>query len=259
MVKSSKGLLILKIVLITAGAFFLLWYLAPLAAGIFNEGNAAGIVFSAAALLCGVFFERIPPRLRLAAVCVFAAAAVAFASLSAYMAHWMNYRSAPEYGAKTVIVLGCRVDGSVPSLQLKNRCAAAAEFMLQVPDSVAVLSGGQGPDEDISEAECMKRLLVEAGIDESRLYLEESSANTRENLENSLAVIKKNGLSQSVLVVTNEYHQCRAMLICRDLGITAGSDFGYGLFHSKSCKTSAYSFLTFLTRDMMGVVKELIF
>lgn len=136
-------------------------------------------------------------------------------------------------------------------LQLKNRCDVAAQFLKEKPYAVAVLSGGQGPDEDISEAECMKRLLVEAGIEERRLYLEEESTNTRENLSNSFEIIKENSLSQSILVVTNEYHQCRAMLICRDLGLD--------LFHSRSCKTSAYTFLTFLTRDMLGVVKELIF
>lgn len=97
----------------------------------------------------------------------------------------------------------------------------------------------------------MKRLLVDAGIEGSRLYLEERSTNTRENLSNSFEIIKQNSLSQSILVVTNEYHQCRAMLICRDLGLD--------LFHSRSCRTSAYTFLTFLTRDMMGVVKELLF
>ena len=102
----------------------------------------------------------------------------------------------------------------------------------------------------MSEAECMKRLLMEAGIDESRLYLEDQSTNTRENLSNSLEIIKRNSLSHSVLVVTSEYHQCRAMLICRDLGLD---------YHSKSARTSAYTFLTFVTRDMLGVVKELIF
>lgn len=232
-----------------AGAFLLMWYLAPLVAGIFNIGNAAGIAFSGSMLLCGIFLGKMPPHARAAAVCVFAAAVIAFVSLFAYMAHYMNYKT--DSGAETVIVLGCKVDGSVPSLQLSRRCAAAEEFLKENPHANAVLSGGQGPDEDISEAECMRRLLVEAGIDESRLYIEDKSTNTRENLTNSLEIIKSNSLSEAVLVVTNEYHQCRAMLICRDLGIDS--------FHSKSAGTSAYSFLTFLTRDMLGVVKELIF
>lgn len=251
MERSGKGLKILKIFFIVLGAFLLLWYLAPLAAGIFNIGNAVGIAASSVLILCGVFMDKMPHKVQIAVLCVFVAAAVAFISLFAYMAHYMNYKSVPECAAETVIVLGCKVDGTTPSLQLKNRCAVAAQFLKEKPYAVAVLSGGQGPDEDISEAECMKRLLVEAGIDESRLYLEENSTNTRENLANSYEIIKNNSLPQSILVVTNEYHQCRAMLICRDLG--------FDLFHSRSCRTSAYSFLTFLTRDMMGVVKELIF
>lgn len=251
MEKSSKVIKILKIFLIVLGAFLLLWYLAPLVSGIFNIGNAVGIAASAAVILYGAFLDKMPDKLRIAVICVIVAAAVLFVSLFAYMARYMNYNSVPESPAETVIVLGCKVDGSRPSLQLKNRCDVAAEFLKEKPYAVAVLSGGQGPDEDISEAECMKRLLVEAGIDESRLYLEESSTNTRENLVNSYDIIKANSLPQSVLVVTNEYHECRAMLICRDIGLD--------LFSSRSCKTSAYCFLTFLTRDMMGVVKELIF
>ncbi len=251
MINSTKGLYALKIFFIVLGVFLLLWYLAPLAAGIFNIGNAVGIAASSVLILCGVFFGRLPHKAQTAVLCVFVALAVSFISLFAYMAHYMNYKSIPECSAETVIVLGCKVDGTKPSLQLKNRCAVAAQFLKEKPYSVAVLSGGQGPDEDISEAQCMKRLLVQAGIDESRLYLEENSTNTRENLTNSYEIIKKNSLSQSILVVTNDYHQCRAMLICRDLGLD--------LFHSRSCKTSAYSFLTFLTRDMLGVIKELIF
>lgn len=250
MERSSKGLNVLKLLFIIIGVFLLLWYLAPLISGIFNIGNAVGIVFSGSLILCGVFLEKMPPHIRLAMICVFTAAAIVFVSLFVYMAHYMNYKSDPHSGAETVIVLGCKVDGSVPSLQLSRRCQAAVEFMQEKPDAVAVLSGGRGPDEDISEAECMKRLLTAAGIDESRIYLEDLSTNTRENLSNSLKVIKENSLSQKVLIVTNEYHQCRAMLICRDLGLD---------YHSKSAKTSAYTFLTFLTRDMLGVVKELIF
>lgn len=251
MEKSGKVIKVLKIFLIAFGVFLLLWYLAPLVSGIFNIGNAVGITASTAVILCGVFIDKMPEKLRIAVMCVIVAAVVLFLSLFAYMARYMNYNSIPESPAETVIVLGCKVDGSQPSLQLKNRCDVAAEFLKEKPYAVAVLSGGQGADEDISEAECMKRLLVEAGIDESRLYLEESSTNTRENLVNSYDIIKANSLPQSVLVVTNEYHECRAMLICRDIGLD--------LFSSRSCKTSAYCFLTFLTRDMMGVVKELVF
>lgn len=251
MERSGKGSKILNIFFIALGAFLLIWYIAPLVSGIFNIGNAVGIAASSALILCGVFLNKMPDKLRAAVLCVFIAAAILFISLFAYMARYMNYNSIPESQAKTVIVLGCKVDSSRPSLQLKNRCAVAAEFLKENTYAAAVLSGGQGPDEDISEAECMKRLLIQAGIDESRLYLEENSTNTRENLKYSYDIIKVNSLPQSVLVVTNEYHECRAMLICRDLGLNS--------FSSRSCKTSGYCFLTFLTRDMMGVVKELIF
>lgn len=57
---------------------------------------------------------------------------------------------------KTLIVLGCRVKGDVPSLALQKRADAAYFYLLKNPDCVAILSGGQGKDENISEAACLK-------------------------------------------------------------------------------------------------------
>lgn len=114
MERSGKGIKVLKIIFIIIGVFLLLWYLAPLVSGIFNIGNAVGIAASSAMIVCGVFLDRMPHKARVAVLCVFIAGAVAFLSLFAYMAHYMNYKSVPESAAETVIVLGCKVDGTQP-------------------------------------------------------------------------------------------------------------------------------------------------
>ena len=163
------------------------------------------------------------------------------------MAKYANYKA--DDGAQTVIVLGCKVYGSTPSRYLRNRCKKAAEYLEKNPDAVAVLSGGQGYDEDISEAQCMENVLTGLGIDKSRLFKEEKSTSTAENIAFSKTVIEENGLSESVLIVTNEFHEYRAKLICDKNGLD---------FHSSCSHSSLYTFLTYHTREMAALLKELV-
>ena len=93
-----------------------------------------------------------------------------------------------------VIVLGAGVNGETPSLTLRTRIDAAAAYLEEHPDVPVVLSGGQGPGEAITEAECMRRALVRRGVDESRLYPEERSTSTQENLRYSRAILEELGV-----------------------------------------------------------------
>ena len=62
--------------------------------------------------------------------------------------------------------------------------------MEENPETKAVLSGGKGDGESITEAQAMCNYLVEHGIDRERLILEEKSTNTTENLKFSLGIIR---------------------------------------------------------------------
>ena len=114
-----------------------------------------------------------------------------------------------------VIVLGAGVNGETPSLTLRTRIDAAAAYLEEHPDVPVVLSGGQGPGEAITEAECMRRELVRRGVDESRLYPEERSTSTQENLRYSRAILEELGVdpAQRVAIVTSDFHLCRARLM----------------------------------------------
>ena len=114
-----------------------------------------------------------------------------------------------------VIVLGAGVNGETPSLTLRTRIDAAAAYLEEHPDVPVVLSGGQGPGEAITEAECMRRALVRRGVDESRLYPEERSTSTQENLRYSRAILEELGVdpAQRVVIVTSDFHLCRARLM----------------------------------------------
>lgn len=120
----------------------------------------------------------------------------------------------PPKNADYLIILGARVKGTIPSLALEARIQAAADYLMKNKETIAIASGGQGPGEDISEAESIKRELVLLGIDESRIVLEDRSTDTNENIMFSKIFIPKG--AKSGLIVTNNFHQYRAQMIAED-------------------------------------------
>lgn len=126
---------------------------------------------------------------------------------------------------QTVLVLGCQVEGEVPSQMLERRLLAALEFLEERPESNAILCGGQGSGENISEAECMSRWLQDRGISEDRLILEDKSINTRENIDNAVSLLReKDPTIRDVAVATTGFHLFRGKKLCEFAGLNA-----YGL------------------------------
>ena len=125
----------------------------------------------------------------------------------------------PE-SAQYAIVLGAGLQGETPSLVLESRLIGAREFLQNHPESIAILSGGQGVDESISEAEAMRRYLTQNGIANERLWLEEQSTSTSENFAFSRNLLEeKLGLSQEqpleIVIVTSDFHLYRAKLLAK--------------------------------------------
>ncbi|MBQ3379890.1 MAG: YdcF family protein [Clostridia bacterium] len=137
--------------------------------------------------------------------------------------------------ASCIIVLGTGVNGYTPSLCMVSRLQAAYELLSDDPDTVAVLSGGQGEGEYITEAQAMYTWLTSHGIDEKRLYMEDASRNTLENIKFSKALIEERGINveDGVAVVTNEFHLWRSCRIAELSGIKA-----YGV-----CAETPYAYL----------------
>ncbi len=122
----------------------------------------------------------------------------------------------PE-GADCLIVLGAGVNGTTPSLSLKERLDAAHAYLQANPETVCIVSGGQGPGEDITEAECMYRYLTARGIAGERIIREDRSTSTAENLAFSKLLLPEG--TRSIAVLSSEYHLFRAGLIARDQGL----------------------------------------
>lgn len=150
-----------------------------------------------------------------------------------------------EQGLNYIVVLGARVNGTVPSGSLRNRIRVGAEYLRDNPQTIAVLSGAQGSGEEISEARCMYDNMVAAGIDPARLILEEQSTDTAENLRNSRALIPEGA---SVGLVTNNFHIFRALALARNQGWTD--------VRGVPVATTMLSLPHYLMREFVGVVYE---
>lgn len=124
----------------------------------------------------------------------------------------------PDEPCEYVIVLGAGVNGTTPSLILSERIQRAYEYLTENPDVICIVSGGQGPNEDITEAKCMFDHLTAKGIDPARIWQEDKSTSTRENIRFSLDVIEaKNGTRPtSTAIVSNEFHLFRAGLFAQE-------------------------------------------
>ena len=118
-----------------------------------------------------------------------------------------------------VIVLGAGVNGETPSLALRTRIDAAAEYIAYHSDVPVVLSGGQGPGESITEAECMRRELWTNSEEWNQRYLlENQSTSTAENFKFSKVLLEEYGIDTDtavIAVVTNDFHIFRAKLIAQ--------------------------------------------
>ncbi len=131
---------------------------------------------------------------------------------------------APQPGADYVLVLGAQVRGRTPSYNLARRLDAALGYLLENPGTKAILSGGQGPGEEISEAQAMAEYLEEKGISKERMILEDASVNTYENISFSRA--KMEGENPRVVLVTNNFHVYRSVGIARKQGLTRVEGLG---------------------------------
>lgn len=142
----------------------------------------------------------------------------------------------PPEGLDYLMILGARVEADrSPSKALRRRIDAAAEYLLDNPETLAVATGGMGSDEVIPEAHCIRNELVKLGIDESRILVEDQSTTTAENMEFSLKLMEY-GSDAQVGVVSNNYHIFRALRLARKVGFEnahglAADYTGYTLLH----------------------------
>lgn len=245
--------------------------MAALALALAAAGFAAlavpGMRFSAFLLLCGAIFcgalalltrlgrtRRWAIILRRVLLVLFCAGLLCFGALEALILRGAQ-GNADGADVACVIVLGAGVDGTQPSLTLASRLQAALDYIADKPDVPIVVSGCRGRGEEISEAECMYRWLVERGVDERRVWKEEQASSTRTNFTYSTALMAERGVDPSApfAYVTSEFHVFRA-------GLLAGTDAACGVA-SHLPRSPYYDALTvnYYVREAFALANEYLF
>lgn len=146
-----------------------------------------------------------------------------------------------------IIVLGCQVRGTTLSQFLRERLDKGIELYNEGFAKYIIVSGGQGPGEDITEAEAMKTYLVSKGIDENKIIMEDRANNTMENLQYSKDLMKDKKLDTAI-VVSNKYHLKRASVMAKKVGLNASYA---GTFVSRYIWDEVYGFF----REIPGIIR----
>lgn len=155
--------------------------------------------------------------------------------------------ASPDY----IVVLGSGLKGAELSATLKYRLDTSLKVAQNRQDIPILVSGGQGSDEEISEAAAMSRYLISKGISPERIQLENQSTSTEENLRFSKEIMKEKGIEKpSIILVTSDYHLFRAKLLARQLDITA-----YGV----ASPSPDYLKPVSMIREYLATIKSLVF
>ncbi len=218
-----------------------------------SKGTNFYVIWAMMAAGCGVlsFFlahrawvERIPKVLRRIVQFLFVAGMLLFLLVEGLIIS--QFGSAPEAGADICLILGAQMKESGPSDVLQRRLDRAIDYLWESPETVVVVSGGQGGNEPVSEAQGMQEYLISKGIAAERIILEDASTNTVENLVYSGRLIDK--ASDSVVIVTNNFHVFRAVSIAKRQG--------YGNVQGMAASTHRGNLLNNLLREFLGVIKD---
>ncbi len=207
-----------KIASIVAGSLFLGNTLLMSVIANFNIGLVPVALLGVVLLVYGIFLDKLPFRKVISTL--LAAGLSAIIVFASFLAIYGRNDNA-TYNEKTVIVLGCGIRGERVSVGLAKRLNKAYEYHLQNPEATIIVSGGQGPQEDIPEALAMKRYLVSKGVPEDRIIMEDKSTSTITNFKYSHEIMKEKGFpDDSVVFVTNGYHVYRGASYAKAEGLT---------------------------------------
>ncbi len=159
-----------------------------------------------------------------------------------------QFFSKGEEGADYIIVLGAQMRDWGPSVVFKYRLDAAVEYLKNNPDTIVIVTGGQGVNETISEGEGGKTYLIDQGIPDSRILVEKESIDTKQNIINAFEMINDDK-NTNIGIVTNNFHLFRGMLLAKRY--TDAKIMGIAAF-------TEYQFLpNNMVRETLGILKDL--
>lgn len=155
-----------------------------------------------------------------------------------------------------MVIFGCQVKPWGPSVLLQDRLDTALDYLEEHPDMTVYVSGGQGPDEPVSEAQCMYDYLTGHGIDPEQIVMEDQSSNTWQNIGNTLDLVKSGGAEGSgqYLLVSSDFHLTRIKMLWKRVwpGTYTVSTLAAPVSHFPSRVTMFF-------REPLALVKSFVF
>ena len=180
------------------------------------------LLLGAGLMICMLLLEQGKKKLLWLLVSAMTLCTVILAAACGYIA-WYGSTDSYEKSADYAVILGAEIKENKPSKILQERLDQGLSFMEENPDTVIIVSGGLGTEELKPEAQVMYDYLQACGADISRVYMEDQSTDTRENLIYSSQIAHQMGLDKSkVTIISSEFHLCRAEYIASTLDISAG-------------------------------------
>lgn len=240
----------LKAAFILLCAAGILWFCMPILHGGFAEGSIFGAAVCGLGMAIALRYKRLVERGGWRKV--LARTAVVLYTLGIGWAGYLtvlivSYQASPPPSGCNVVVLGAQVySAERMGVSLKNRVDRAYEYLQENPDSKCIVTGGQGDNEPCAESLTARNALVRMGIDPERIFAEDKSRNTRENLEYAMEEAKENGLSTQVVVVSQSFHLYRAVRLAQSAGFTAS-----GL----AAKTDPIIYPSYYGRELLSLTK----
>ena len=160
----------------------------------------------------------------------------------------------PNYDRDFIIILGSKIkeDGTLTPL-LKGRVDKAIDFGNKQYEStkkkiVYIPSGGKGKDEKIAEAEAIKKYLLEKGIKEDQIIIEDKSTSTIENMKFSKKKIDEINKDAKISFSTTNYHVFRSGVIATEQGLDC---------EGMGSKTKWYFYTNALIREFVAnIIQE---
>lgn len=158
------------------------------------------------------------------------------------------YQADTEVVTDYLLILGGGVRGETPSAILQDRLDKSVGYLKNNPEVTAIVSGGLGRRAEISEAEVMKRFLVEQGIKAERIIKEDKATSTHENIKYTKEILTELNAEYEINLLTSDFHIYRAEKIAQAYKIET---------HSLRADTDFFVLLNYLLREYFALLKTL--
>lgn len=231
-----------------------LTFLYSIAVYMVGSGTYSFVIWIFAALFFGFLYvmdkkslwSKVPKALRYSFRTIIILGALVFVICQGCILSAFFSKGEPK--ADYIIVLGAQMREWGPSVIYKYRLDSAIEYLMNNPETKVVVTGGKGSNEPVSEGDGGKTYLMEKGISEDRIIVENTSLDTEENIVNAMTLINMDK-DMTIGVVTNNFHLFRGMMLARRH--TDAKVMGIAAF-------TEYQFLpNNMVRETFGILKDI--